>query len=256
MLNFICKDFNSALQSLSQITRVLEDKIISILEYDWENQYEKDDIMLIQNDFYEEPFLEDFGDYILLNGFPDVRLTTERPSIHWFHGARSISPDDYLRLGILLLSEMYPKITQMVDDIASKIEIKSRECKSELQKHHKWFAELKLNNSQYHGGPFAMLMYEASTIPEAFGNHSYVDEPEIITDYAKMMYDTDAEIILLEFKRISTPIIVEFIEPKDSEHISLKILASTIIQYLYRKLHKENVGLHGNICFSNNGKSI
>lgn len=255
-MDFVCKDFDSALHSLSQIMGVSEDKIISILKYDWEKQYEKDDIMLIQNDFYEEPFPEDFGDYILLNGFPDVRLTTECPSIHWFHGARSIFSDDYLHYGILPLSEMYPKIKQMVDDIALKLNIESRECRSELQKHHKWLAEFKLNDSQIHGGPFAMLMYEAVATSEAFGNHSYIDEPEIITDYAKMMYDTDAEIILTEFKKISTPIIVEFIEPNDSEHISLKILASTVIQYLYRKLHKENVSLQGNICFSNNDKSI
>lgn len=256
MLNFICKDYNSALHSLSQITGVTEDKIISILEYDWEKQYENEERIFIQSNVYEDPFPYDFGDYILLNGFPDPRFTDERPAIHWFHGARSIFPDDYLHYGIIPLSEMYPKIKQMVDDIALKLNIKSRECRSELQKHHKWLAEFKINDSKSHGGPFAMLMYGAAATPEAFGNHSYLDEPEIIADYAKMMYDTEAEIILSEFKRISIPIIVEFIEPKDSEHISLKNLASTVIQYLYRKLHKENVGLHSNICFSNNGKSI
>lgn len=255
-MDIICKDFNSALHSLSQIMGVPEDKIISVLEYDWEKQYENDERIFIQRGVYEVPFPDDFGDYKLLNGFPDTRFTDEHPTIYWFHGARSIFPDDYLHFGILPLLEMYPKIKQMVDDIALKLNIKSRECKSELQKRHKWLAEFKINDSKSHGGTFAMLIYEAAATPEAFGNHSYIDEPEIITDYAKMVYDTDAEIILSEFKRISTPIIVEFIEPNDSEHISLKILASTVIQYLYRKLHKENVSLQGNICFSNKGKSI
>ena len=126
-MDFVCKDFDSALHSLSQIMGVPDDKIISILEYDWEKQYENDERSFIQNGVYEVPFPDDFGDYILLNGFPDTRFTDEHPTIHWFHGARSIFPDDYLHYGILPLLEMYPKIKQMVDDIALKLNIKSRE---------------------------------------------------------------------------------------------------------------------------------
>lgn len=255
-MDFVCKDFDSALHSLSQIMGVSEDKIISILEYDWEKQYENDERSFIQNGVYEVPFPDDFGDYILLNGFPDPRFTDEHPTIHWFHGARSIFPDDYLHYGILPLLEMYPKIKQMVDDIALKLNIKSRECKSELQKRHKWLAEFKINDSKSHGGPFAMLMYEAAAFPETFGNHSYIDEPEIISNYAYMMYDTDADIILSEFKENSFPIIVEFIGSGDTEHLSLKHLSSTVIQYLYYIIHNEELELCGNICFSNNGKTI
>lgn len=255
-MDFICKDYNSALRSLSQTIGVSEEIIISVLEHDWEKQYEKDERIFIQSNAPEDSFINDFGEYILMNGFPDARLTIERPTIHWFHGARAIVPDDYLHYGILPLSEMYPKVRQMVDDIALKLNIKSRECKSKLQKHHKWLAELKLNDSKIHGGPFAMLMYEAAATPEAFGNHSYIDEPEIISDYAYMMYDTDAEIILSEFKRISIPIVVEFIEPSDTENLSLKLLITTVIQYLYRIIHKEELGLCENTCFSNRGQAI
>lgn len=100
-----------------------------------------------------------------------------------------MNPDDYLAYGILPLSEMYPKITQMVDDIAWKLSIKAKECTSEIQQHNKMLADLKLNDARIHGGPFAMLMSEASTTPQAFGCHNYIDEPEFIANYAFMKYD-------------------------------------------------------------------
>lgn len=255
-MDFVCKDFESALHSLSQTMGVSEDKIISVLEFDWEKQYEKDYRIFDQNDFDDESFPENFGDYILQRGFSDAELTAVRPAIHWFHGARSIAPDDYLRFGILPLAEMYPKITQMVDNIASKLNIKSKECKSKLQEHHKWLADFKLNDSIAHGGPFAVLVYEAASTPEIFGNHSYIDEPEIISDYAYMMYDKEAEFILEEFKRISAPIIVEFIEPCSSNSSSMNILTATVIQYLYSTIHNEKDKSQCNICFSNKGKFI
>ena len=255
-MDIICKDFNSTLHSLSQIMGVPKDKIISVLEYDWEKQYENDERSFIQDGFYEVPFPDDFGEYILLNGFSDVRLTTDRPNIHWFHAARSISPDDYLHYGILPLSEMYPKIKQTIDDIALKLNIKSRECMSELQKHHKWLAEFKLNDPKSHGGPFAMLMYEAASAPNEFENHSYIDEPEIISNYAYMTYDKDAKLILEEFKKVSVPIIVEFIELCNSDSFPLNILITAVIRYIYSTIHNKKDKSQCNVCFSNKGKSI
>lgn len=256
-MDFICKDFNTALQSLSQVISVSEGKIISVLEYNWEKQFETEYRDFINSNAPEDSFPDDFGEYILLNGFPDARLTIKRPTIYWFHGARTINPGDYICNGILPLSEIYPIIKSMVDGIASRLKLKSKECKSDLQKHNKWLAELKLNDSKIHGGPFAMLMYEAAAIPEAFGNHSYIDEPEIISNYAYMMYDTDANMILAEFKRISSPIIVEFKEPDNTtKPVPLKLLITTVIHYLYSKIHNEKIGLHGNICFSNNGQAV
>lgn len=255
-MDFVCRDFDSALHSLSQIMGISEDKIISTLENDWEKQYENDDRNFIQDGFYEVPFPDDFGEYVLLSGFSDVRLTTDCPNIHWFHGARAISLDDYLHYGILPLSEMYPKIKQMVDSIALRLNIKSKECKSELQKHHKWLAKFKLNDPKSHGGPFAMLMYEAASSPDEFENHSYIDEPEIISDYAYMTYDKDAELILDEFKKVSVPIIVEFIKPYNSELFPLNLLITTVIKYLYSIIHDTKDKSQCNACFSNEGKLI
>lgn len=144
----------------------------------------------------------------------------------------------------------------MVDDIALKMNIKANECTSELQRNNKWLAEMKLSDARIHGGPFAMLMFEASTTSQAFGCHDYIDEPEIIANYAYMKYDNEADIILEEFKKLSVPIIVEFIEPSNNDSISLKLLIATAIHYLYRIIHNEDIGLHSNICFSNNGNSI
>lgn len=256
-MDFICKNFSSALHSLSQLLGISEDKIISVLEYDWKKQFEIEANKFFESNAPEESFPDDFGEYIFLNGFPDARLPENRPTVHWFHGARAIEPQYYLRDGILPLSEIYPRIRLMVDSIASKLNLTIKECKSSRQEHNKRLADLKLKDASIHGGPFAMLMYEAAAYPEVFGQHSYIEDPEIISQYAYMMYDTDAYLILAEFKRISSPIVVEFIEPLNSAKlISLDILAETVIQYLYRRIHKEKVGIHGNICFSNSGQTV
>lgn len=255
-MDFICKDFRTVLASLSQVIGVSEERIISTLEYNWDKQYEIDYNVFIHSDLPDDSISDDFGEYILQNAFPDAELLIERPTVHWFHGARSMKPDDYLTYGILPLSEMYPKIVQMVDDIAWKLNIKAKECKSEIQRHNKWLAELKLGDARIHGGPFAMLMFEASTNPQAFGCHDYIDEPEIIANYAYMKYDTEAIIILEEYKRLSVPIIVEFNEPSNNNSISVKLLAATAMNYLYRFIHNEEPGLHSNICFANNGNPI
>lgn len=97
---------------------------------------------------------------------------------------------------------MYPQIKQMLDDIALKMNIKAKGCVSEIQRHNKWIAEMKLSDAKIHGGPFAMLMFEASTSPQLFGCHNYIDEPEIIANYAYIKYDNEADIILEEFKKI------------------------------------------------------
>lgn len=256
-MDFICKDFSSALHSLSQVIGISEDKIISVLEYDWEKQYDIEYEIFIKSNAPEESFPSDFGEYIFLNGFPGTILPESRPTVHWFHGARVIEPNNYLHEGILPLSEMYPRIRLMVDDIASKLNLSVKECNSNWQNQNKWLVDMKLNDAREHGGPFAMLMYEAAATPEYFGNHSYIEEPEIISNYAYMMYDTNADLILAEFKKISFPIIVEFKEPANAvKLISLKLLITTVIQYLYFRIHNKEIGITGNICFSNNGQAI
>lgn len=255
-MDFICKDFRTVLTSLSQVIGISEERIISTLEYNWDKQYEIDYNAFIHSDLPDDSISDDFGEYILQNAFPDAELLIERPTVHWFHGARSMNPDDYLTYGILPLSEMYPKITKMVDDIAWKLNIKAKDCTSENQHHNKMLADLKLNDARIHGGPFAMLMFEASTTPQAFGCHNYIDEPEFIANYTFMKYDNEADIILEEYKRLSVPIIVEFIEPSNNNSISVKLLVATAIHYLYRIIHNEEPGLHSNICFSNNGNPI
>lgn len=255
-MEFICKDFSTVLTSLSQVIGISEERIISTLEYNWDKQYEIDYNAFIHSDLPDDSISDDFGEFILQNAFPNAELLIERPTVHWFHGARSMNPDDYLTYGILPLSEMYPKITRMVDEIACKLSIKVKDCTSDIQRHNKWLTELKLSDARIHGGPFAMLMFEASTTPQVFGCHDYIDEPEIIANYAYMKYDTEAGIILEKFKKLSVPIIVEFIEPSNNTSISLKVLISTAIDYLYRIIHNEDNGLNSNICFSNNGNLI
>ena len=255
-MDFICKDYYTTLKSLSDTIGVSQNEIVSVLKFDWDKKYEEEYSAFIQSDLPDDAFIDDFGEYILSIGYPQAIIPNNRPNVHWFHGARSTKPDNYLTYGILPLADMYPQIIKMIDNIALKLNIEARECTSEIQRHNKWLAELKLSDARIHGGPFAMLMIEASTTPQAFGCHDYIDEPEIIANYAYIKYDNEADIILEEFKKLSVPIIVEFIEPSNNDSISLKILITTAIHYLYQIIHKEDTGLYSNICFSNNGNPI
>lgn len=245
-MDFICKDYNSVLASLSQLIGVSEEKISSALEYDWDNQYER------ENDEYI-----DFGEYVLHKAFPNILIPIERPTVHWFHGARAIEPESYYDNGILPLFDMFPKVKQIIDDIAVRLHISAKECHTHLQEENRLLIEMKLGDPEIHGGPYAMLMYEALITPGCYAANNYTKEPEIISQYAYMKYDKEADIILDEFRRISHPMIVEFTEPENAtSYVSLNHLITTAIHYLYRKIHDKKPNLCANTCFSNRGKDI
>jgi len=255
-LEFICKDYYTALYSLSQVIDVPQNEIVSVLEHNWANIYELEYTTFIQNDLSDEMMVDDFGEYILLKGFSKDKITNIRPTVHWFHGTRAINIDGYLKYGILPLSITYSKIKNIIDYIASAYGFNPSENTSEFQQQNKWLTEIKLKDSKTHGGPFAMLMYEAVAMPKMFGNHSYIDEPEIISNYAYMTYDKNADTILAEYRRISYPIIIEFTEPTFQEHTPLELLVTTVIKYLYHIIHNDELGINCNICFSNDGKIV
>lgn len=95
-MDFICKDFRTALASLSQVIGISKERVIFALEYNWGKQSEINYIAFILSDLTGDSFLDDFGEYILQNAFPDVDFLIERPTVDWFHEARSMKPDDYL----------------------------------------------------------------------------------------------------------------------------------------------------------------
>lgn len=255
-MEFICKDYNTTIYSLAQVIGVSQGDIAIVLKQDWEIIYEKEHDRFINHGLPKEDFIDDFGEFILFKGFPNAKIAPIRPTVHWFHGARTTNPNDYLKLGILPLSEMYPKIKYIVDSIAASLNLKASKCTSDIQKLCKSQIDMKLSDSSIHGGPFAMLMYEASAKAKYFDNYNYIDMPEIIVDYAYMKYGQKANSILEEFRRISSSIIVEFIEPHENDTISIFNLITTAIIYLYCKAHNKIIGCNGNICFTNKGKPI
>ena len=255
-MDFVCRNFDTTLNSVSQVISVSEKQIQSTLNHDWENQFDADRNCPNRSDLSTDTFTGNLGEYILLNGFPDAELPFERPTVHWFHGTRTAVPEDFLRYGVLPLPKMYPKIKQMVDNIADTLNIKIKNGISKVQDQGRFQAELKLRNPKNQDGPFAMLMYDALSDPQAFDDHNYIDEPEIIVDYAMMKYGEDADLILKEFKRIAFPVIVEFVEPENTDELPLRLLIDTAIQYLYGIIHKGKTRTDGNICFSGHGYDI
>lgn len=108
-MDFVCRNFDTTLNSVSQVISVSEKQIQSTLNHDWENQFDADCNCPNRSDLSTDTFTGNLGEYILLNGFPDAALPFERPTVHWFHGTRTAVPEDFLRYGVLPLPKMYPK---------------------------------------------------------------------------------------------------------------------------------------------------
>ena len=259
-MDFICKSPESVLKSLSDWFNCPESDIISILKRDWETEFIKarkkaDDYYYI-NDFdsNDDELLEHFGLFIANKGFGDYYITHKSVNIHWFHGSRVIDISSFESEGILPLTEIFPRITALIDSIAQRLGIKACEdTKSSLIKQR---IEIKFGNAIDHG-PCAMLMYEATIDSDNYKCHSYIDEPEIVSDYVTLKYGKSSNKITSEFKRITKPVVIEFIETRDCKDSSvMDVVIIAALTYMYEVLHNEEKSLDANIGHSEYGKKV
>lgn len=259
-MDFICKSPESVLKSLSDWFDCSLSDIKTILSKDWISEYES---VVEQRDkhYYEYGFdedddkiYEDFGIYLLYKGFGDYPISHKSVNIHWFHGSRVIDTNSFKIGGILPLTNMLPKIKELIDSIAQRLGIPI--CEDTESSWTKQRIEIKLNSAIDHG-PCAMLMYEASINANAFSCHSYIDEPEIVSDYAIAKYGEAGNEIIAEFKRISKPVVVEFIEVKDcKDPTAMDEILRAALTYMYDFIHNEEIGLNDNTCYSGCGRSV
>lgn len=259
-MDFICKSPETVLRSLSDWFNCSVSDIITILSKDWDSEYES---AVKQRDkhYYEYGFdeddgkiYEDFGIYLLYKGFGDYPIFHKSVNVHWFHGSRVIDTNSFINRGILPLTSILPQITELIDSIAQYLEIPICENTKSSWKNQR--IEIKLNSAIDHG-PCAMLMYEASIDANAFSCHSYIDEPEIVSDYAIAKYGEAGNEIVAEFKRISKPVVVEFIEVKDcKDPTAMDEILRAALTYMYDYIHNEEIGLNDNTCYSGCGRSV
>ena len=259
-MDFICKSPETVLRSLSDWFNCSVSDIITILSKDWDSEYES---AVKQRDkhYYEYGFdedddkiYEDFGIYLLYKGFGDYPISHKSVNVHWFHGSRVIDTNSFINRGILPLTSILPQITELIDSIAQYLEIPICENTKSSWKNQR--IEIKLNSAIDHG-PCAMLMYEASIDANAFSCHSYIDEPEIVSDYAIAKYGEAGNEIVAEFKRISNPVVVEFLEVRDcKEPTAMDEILRAALTYIYDYIHKEEIGPHDNTCYSGCGRSV
>lgn len=259
-MDFICKSPETVLRSLSDWFNCSVSDIITILSKDWDSEYEsavkQRDKHYYDYDFDEDDdkIYEDFGIYILYKGFTDYPISHKTVNIHWFHGSRVIDTNSFINRGILPLTSILPQITELIDSIAQHLEIPICENTKSSWKNQR--IEIKLNSAIDHG-PCAMLMYEASIDANAFSCHSYIDEPEIVSDYAIAKYGEAGNEIVAEFKRISNPVVVEFIEVKDcKDPTAMDEILRAALTYMYDYIHNEEIGLNDNTCYSGCGRSV
>lgn len=257
-MDFICKTPESVLKSLSDWFNCSVSDIIAILSKDWESEYESA-IKQREKHYYDfdeddDKIYEDFGIYILYKGFTDYPITHKTVNIHWFHGSRVIDANSFKSEGILPLIDMLPKIRELIDSIATRLGIPI--CEDTESSWTKQRIEFKLENAADHG-PCAMLMYEAAINANVFYCHSYIDEPEIVSDYALAKYGKAGDEIVSEFKRMSKPVVVEFIEVIDCNEPSVmdEILRAALT-YMYDYLHNEEKSINGNTCYSGYGRTV
>ncbi len=259
-MDFICKSPESVLKSLSDWFDCSLSDIKNDLSKDWISEYEN---AVEQRDkhYYEYGFdedddkiYEDFGIYLLYKGFGDYPITHKSVNIHWFHGSRVIDTNSFKKRGILPLTDILFQITELIDSIAQRLEIPI--CENTESSWTNQRIEIKLNSAIDHG-PCAMLMYEASINANAFSCHSYIDEPEIVSDYAIAKYGEAGNEIVAEFKRITKPVVVEFLEVRDcKDSTAMDEILRAALTYMYDYIHNEEIGLHGNTCYSGCGKTV
>ena len=261
-MDFLCKSPETILQSLSDWFDCPISETISILKEDWATKFntalkDKDD-SLYKYDFDEEDerIYEDFGIYVLYKGFADYTIINKEVNIHWFHGSRVVDVETFRNNGIIPLQNIFPTIKTLIDDIAKQLNISECNLDSSWKDQKKELLQLKMNND-VDKGPCAMLMYEAVVNADAFSCHSYIDEPEIISDYSIGKYGEDGNLIISEFKRITKPVVVEFIEQiNGSDKTKMDYIVSTALTYMYRYIHNEDLDWQCNTCFSGYGKFI
>ena len=259
-MDFICKSPETVLRSLSDWFNCSVSDIITILSKDWDSEYEsavkQRDKHYYDYDFDEDDdkIYEDFGIYLLYKGFGDYPISHKSVNVHWFHGSRVIDTNSFINRGILPLTSILPQITELIDSIAQHLEIPI--CENTKSSWTNQRIEIKLNSAIDHG-PCAMLMYEASIDANAFSCHSYIDEPEIVSDYAIAKYGEAGNEIVAEFKRISNPVVVEFLEVRDcKEPTAMDEILRAALTYIYDYIHKEEIGPHDNTCYSGCGRSV
>lgn len=230
--------------------------LISILHQDWETRYD----LYIHNHSLIDPYVDleysDLGEFIISSTVGNYNTISNRPKIHWFHGTRVIDINSFKRNGILPLNEIYPRITETIDDIAKSMGIYKVPITTDLQKIRR---ELIDNKMSYSGdlGPCAMLLYDAVINAKSYGCHEYTIEPEIVRDYTELEYGDQSSKVLSEYIRVSKPAVVEFIEPTNAiDKADFDHIIGTVFTYLYYLHHNKSVDIMCNTCFTGNGKAV
>lgn len=200
----------------------------------------------------------DFEDYLYKRALMRFTPVQNVSRIHWFHGTRSADPSSFEKRGIIPLNQILPELQWTLDDLAEKHGIQQATKISKKHGHHAFLMGLK-KQSNVDQGPCAMINLEAVTNATQYCCHDYVDMPEIIEDYAYAKYGDCAEKLLSIYRKITSPVVVEFwCKPEDINCPKLCHIIGTLLLYLYAVMHKKEDAPWScsNICYSGCGNTI
>lgn len=247
-MEIICSSPSTACSTLQSWFQCTESEIKNFLRTNWMQKYEQ------TGQFYDT----DFEDYLYKCALKRFTPTQNVSRIHWFHGTRSTNPSSFKERGIIPLNQILPELQWKLDSLAEKHGIPQATKISENHGHHAFLMSLKKQNDMDQG-PCAMLNLEAVTNATQYDCHDYIDMPEIIEDYAYVKYGDYAEKLLSIYRKIASPIVVEFwCTPEDLNCPKPCHVIGTVLLYLYMAMHKyEDVSWSGcNTCYSGCGNIV
>lgn len=242
MIVLDCQSYESALLSFSKLFDISQESILDILYNAGspEAMEERCRISIIPGD---EILRTDFEKQ--LKGIPKFDSTV------WFHGTRLDEDNTITQEGLLILSQMKPRIYKMLMKYVSEIDHK--EWMSIIKKVEEFFS-IRGKDSHVANGPFAFLICEPIThyYKETCCNRDYLQGSELIEDIRDGIGSPHGDRIFDAYLTNTRPAIVKF----KSDYLGYEV--DTALTYLWAKFWKvDNIfSCAYNTCYDGNGVAI
>ena len=230
-----CENFDSILDSLSNIFNTDKSKILSYLN----------DVSL--DEIWEKSRKERWAYEYLFEHFKQQFKINKSIIIkaYWFHNTRVLKGADFIE-GILPLEKAIIKIEEIIKKVIQNLD---KSIKIDNSTHST--ATIHKLNSDYDQGPWGFLIKEFA-FEKVNGIHNYLNVPELVEDILRFRYPEKYDLILNEYQKTTTKCIVKFKSDRDFHPDNLKY----VINYLYHKINNLEMSDKCNANISNFRKTI
>lgn len=240
-----CYDLETALASLGELLSVEVNELrAALFAYDHSRF----------SNYSEDPYRRMPRELLETLGRDVNALTVD--GAFYFHGTRSLDPDDFYRHGVLPLDQMVERIWstlyELVRDGCTEDEWADfrRAVESDAGGHDGFLYRLKAGD-RVHFGPYALLVREIFFDPSATGSHDYLGCPEIVQDIARCYRSACGFDLETRFCESSQAVIVRF-RSTDVWEGALP----TALWYVFAKLRDDELTSNANGGFDGHGRAV